>query len=131
MLVRMYGPKIGWKESKEMSKEVEEGSKTVRGAIEKTRAVVSQRSVPRISERRLIRDYMRAVRRLATEMKSLQTNKIVDRQLWENSPSWFVAIMDLGEEVQKALPGLSAATIVAYRRYRPARRVKSLQRTTA
>jgi hypothetical protein len=99
MLVRRYGSKIGWKESKETSKEVEEGSKTVRGAIEKTRAVVSQRPLPRISERRLIRDYMRAVRRLATAVKSLQTNKIVDRQLWENSPSWFVAIMDLGEEV--------------------------------
>jgi len=130
MLVRMYGPKIGWKENKELTKEVEDERKRVTDTIEKARAIIHQRSLPRIIDRRLIKDYLDAVRRLAKEMKTLQSNKIVDRQLWENAPSWFVGIMELWEELQKALPELAAASIVAYRRYRPARNVRTMQRAT-
>jgi hypothetical protein len=130
-LLRIYGPKIGWKESEELSKEVEDARKTVTRGIEKARAMANQRPLPRITERRLIKDYVHALRRLAKEMKRLQSNKTVDRQLWGNAPSWFVGIMNLGEEVQRALPELSGAPIVAYRRYRPTRSVLTSQRATA
>lgn len=128
MLLRIYGPKIGWKESKEMSRKVDDGRKVVSRALEKTRAIIRQRHLPRINDRQLVRDYVRSLRRLAKEVKSFQSTGKVDRELWRNAPSWFVNMIDIGEKVQTALPDLYRPAIVAYRRHRPVGRVQALER---
>ena len=117
-LLRIYGQKIGLKESKEKSKEVAETRKAVSRALEKSRAIVNQRPLPRVTDRRLIRDANEALRKLARESKSMQSTKTTDKLLWDNAPSWFVEILDIGEEVQKALPELSRPVILAYRQHR-------------
>ena len=118
VLARIYGPQIGWKESKEMSKDVAEGAKTITKAIEKAKNIANQKSLPRIVDRRVIRDSAQTLRRLAKEMKSFHSTNTVDKELWGNAPSWFVEIMEISEQVQKALPELSKKTLVRYRRYR-------------
>ena len=66
MLIRLCGTKAGWRESDELLETVEEGRRKVSKAIEKARAIGKQQPV-RIKNRRLLRDYVRSLRRLSRE----------------------------------------------------------------
>src|SRR2546428_3648437 len=107
ILVRIYGPKIGFKESKQMSKEAAKGKEMATKAIEKTKEILDQPYLPRIVERRLIRDLKVGLQKLAKGLKTIHTNKSTDRELWGNAPTWFTEVMEISEQLQKSLPMLS------------------------
>ena len=125
ILVRIYGPKIGFKQSKQMSKEAAKGREMTTKAIEKTKEILDQPYLPRIVERRLIRDLQVALQKLAKGLKTLHTNKSTDRELWGNAPTWFTEVMDISEQLQKSLPKLSKHAVLAYKRYQEFPRSRS------
>jgi hypothetical protein len=118
ILVRIYSPEMGFKESKQLSQEVAQGKEMTRKAIDKTKEILDQPSLPRIVDRQLIRDLEAALRRLAKNLKTLHTNKLVEKELWGNAPTWFTEVMDISEQVQKSFPILSKRTVLRYNRYR-------------
>lgn len=118
ILVRIYGPKIGFKESRQMSKEAAKGRELTTKAIDKTKEILDQPNLPRIVERRLIKDLQLALQKLAKGLKILHTNKSTDRELWGNAPKWFTEVMDISEQMQKSLPTLSKHAVLAYKRNR-------------
>ncbi len=118
ILVRIYGPEIGFKESKQLSQEVAQGKEMTGKAIDKTKEILDQPSLPRIVERRLMRDLEAALRRLAKNLKTLHTNKLAEKELWRNAPTWFTEVMDISVQVQKSFPILSKRAVLRYNRYR-------------
>jgi hypothetical protein len=118
VLVRIYGPKIGFKESKQLSHEVAQVKELTTKALDKTKEILDQPYLPRIVERRVIRDLEVALRRLRKNLKTLRTTKTVEKELWGNAPTWFTEVMDISEQVQKALPVLSKQAVLAYKRHR-------------
>ena len=103
MLIRLYGPKRGWRESHELSTTVKEGRETVSIAIKKARAIGKQRPV-RVTNRRLIKDYFRSLQRLGREAKTLTSHGITEKELSGNAPSWFVELIGVVDDVQKTVP---------------------------
>ena len=106
MLIRLYGAKRGWRESNELSKTVEGGKGRISMAVKKARVIGKQRPL-RITNRRVVRDYVRSFQRLGREGKKLTFNKGTEKELSGNAPSWFVELMGVVEDVQKTVPGLS------------------------
>jgi hypothetical protein len=100
-----------------MSKEAAKGREMATKAIEKTKEILDQPYLPRIVERRLIRDLQVALQKLAKGLKTLHTNKSTDKELWRNAPTWFTEVMDISEQLQKSLPMLSKHAVLAYKRY--------------
>ena len=117
ILVRIYGPKIGFKESKQLSQEVAQGKEMAGKAIDKTKEILDQPSLPRIIERRLNRDVETATRRLAKNLKTLHTNKPVEKELWGNAPTWFTEVMDISDQLQESFQILSKRAVLRYNRY--------------
>ncbi len=103
--VRLYGPKIGWKQSDELSKRVAEGGRTVSNAIRIARAISKQRL--RIRNRHLVKEFSRSLNKLLKEMTRLKSTKNVARELSRSAPSWILELTEIVEDVQEALPGSS------------------------
>ncbi len=115
---RIYGPKIGWKEDRKIAQEVEESRNRVNGIVDKTKTLLNSR-LPRLTDRHISRDYSNAVRKLSSELNNFRSTKIVEKELSRNAPSWFVGIVEITEEVQRAFPQLSKTASLSTQRYRP------------
>jgi hypothetical protein len=103
-LIRIYGKKGAWKESKELSEMVAEGKKKVNKLLDKAEAIRKQRPV-RIMDRKLIIQYFRSFQRLAREGKRLRASNKTLKELRENAPSWYLEFAAITDDVRKALPG--------------------------
>ena len=105
MLLRIHGSKLGWKESHELSRVVAEGKQKLSRVREKAGAMSKQR-LPRVTNRRLVFQYMRSLERMGREGKKLTVDKSAIYELTRGAPPWMIELNEIVEDVQKALPGL-------------------------
>jgi hypothetical protein len=103
-LMRIWGKKGGWKESKDVSEIVADGKKKVGKAMDIFEKVRKQPKV-HVRNRQLIVDYFSSFRRLGREGKRFRSTNEALRALRENAPSWYVDMMGIAEEVRIGLPG--------------------------
>jgi hypothetical protein len=108
-VLRAWGPKGMWKESKDLSKAVEEGRKFAEMVTEKIRKIRGQRIV--IRDRRPVLTLVRSLDGLAREAKRLKATPATSRELRQQAPSWFIGVASIVDDVRKALPGGSRAAL--------------------
>ena len=109
MVLRAWGLKGMWKESKDLSKAVEEGRKFADMVMEKVRKMRGQRIV--IRDRRPALSLVRSLDALAREAKRLKATPATSRELRQQAPSWFIGVASIVDDVRKALPGASKAAL--------------------
>src|SRR2546425_855476 len=100
--VRAHGAKAEWKDSDELGKEVAKGGESVNKAVVIARGISRQRPFRNI-DKRVIRDYVSALRNLGRESRRLKANKQVTAELLRYAPSWFIELNKIVENVQKTL----------------------------
>jgi hypothetical protein len=104
ILIRAWGKKGAWKESKELSEIVAEGKKKVDRAIEIMEKVMKQPKV-RVRDRQLIVNYFSSYRRLTREGKHFYSTNVTLKDLRQNAPTWYIDLVGIADNVKDALPG--------------------------
>ena len=104
ILVRAWGKKGAWKESKELSETVAEGKKKVDKAIEIMEIVMKQPKV-RVRDRQLIVNYFSSYRHLTREGKHFYSTHATLKDLRQNAPTWYIDLVGIADQVKNALPG--------------------------
>jgi hypothetical protein len=109
MLIRIYGPKVGWEEDKEANKAVEEGKKKIEKAMRIAKGMKGRR-LP-LRNRALIVGYVRSMQRLARAARRLSADAKTTRELRKGAPTWYVELMAFVERAGKELPGGSGSAL--------------------
>ncbi|MDG6985670.1 MAG: hypothetical protein JRM73_02880 [Nitrososphaerota archaeon] len=102
ILIRAYGTKADWKESKKLSEQVAEGRREVEDLIEKVKVIRTQR-IP-FKDRALALAYIRSFQRLGREGGRFVVSKSTLADLKQASPSWYVELVGMTSLVRKSLP---------------------------
>jgi hypothetical protein len=101
MLIRTFGSKVEWKESKKLSEEVAGGRKEVEELIEKVKVMRTQRFP--FKDRALALAYIRSYQRLSREGKRFVISKNTLTDLKKAAPSWYIELVGMTSLVRKSL----------------------------
>ena len=96
------------KKAEGLSKQVEEGGRSVDKAIRAAKSI-GQQSL-RIKDRRLMKEFPASYKGLFKEIGHLKATKETATELSSNAPPWLVELAKILERVQKTMPELSKPT---------------------